>query len=112
MKLRLAPFLLLTLLSPLPASASPPTVDAAAVGLHSGNASNAVALATQALADTSLTPRDRARVLVDRGLAHEMLGDHDAALLDFTEAINAHVLRAPDQARAFYDRGVALDALG
>ena len=94
------------------ADATPPDADAASVALHAGNASNAVALATQALADSTLSPRDRARVLVDRGLAHEMLGEHDAALLDFTEAINARALTGADQARAFYDRGVALDAVG
>jgi Tfp pilus assembly protein PilF len=102
----------LAFLSAAPASASAPTVDAATVALHAGNASNAVALATQALADPSLTPRDRARVLLDRGLAHEMLGEHDAALLDFTEAINARALAGGDLVRAFYDRGVALDELG
>jgi tetratricopeptide (TPR) repeat protein len=94
-----------------PAMGGPPSVDAAAVALHAGNASNAVALATQALDDTSLTPRDHARVLVDRGLAHEMLGERDGALVDLTEAIDARALPAPEQARAFYDRGVTLDEL-
>jgi len=106
------PVLLAWLFFLAPANSTPPTADAASVALHSGNASNAVALATQALADPALMPRDRARVLVDRGLAHGMLGEHDAALLDFTEAINGHVLTSPDQARALYDRGVTLDALG
>ena len=95
-----------------PAEAGPPSVDAAAVALHGGNASNAVVLATQALADPTLSPQDRARVLVDRGLAHEMLGERDAALLDLTEAIGGHVLPDPELARAFYDRGVTLDELG
>ncbi|MEJ1968783.1 MAG: tetratricopeptide repeat protein [Rhizomicrobium sp.] len=93
-------------------SASPPSVEAAAVALHSGNASNAVALATQALADASLSAQDRARVLVDRGLAHEMLGEHDGALADFTEAIDARALSPAELARALYDRGVALDEMG
>ena len=86
--------------------------DAAAAALHAGNASNAVALATQALADPSLSPRDRARVLIDRSLAHESLGERDGALIDCTEAINLHALAPPEQARAFYDRGVTLDELG
>lgn len=94
-----------------PASGGPPSVDAAAVALHNGNASNAVALANQALADQSLTPRDRARVLVDRGLAHEMLAERDAALADFTQAIDSRTLPPPEQAKALYDRGVALDEL-
>ena len=94
------------------ANAEPPFVDAAAVALHGGNASNAVVLATQALADPTLSPQDRARVLVDRGLAHEVLGERDAALLDLTQAINGRVLPKPELARAFYDRGVTLDELG
>ena len=94
-----------------PAAASPPLVDAAAVALGSGNASNAVVLATQALADASLSPHDRAQVLLDRGLAHEMLGEHDAALVDFTESVEARALTKPEQARAFYDRGVTLDEM-
>jgi tetratricopeptide (TPR) repeat protein len=106
------PVLLAWLCFAAPASSAPPAADAASVALHAGNASNAVALATQALADPALMPRDRAHVLVDRGLAHGMLGEHDAALLDFTEAINGHALATPDQARALYDRGVTLDALG
>ncbi len=41
-----------------------------------------------------------------------MLGQHDAALVDFTEAIDGRALVAAEQARALYDRGVALDELG
>ncbi|HEY4942162.1 MAG TPA: SPOR domain-containing protein [Rhizomicrobium sp.] len=93
------------------AAAGPVSADAASVAMHAGNASNAVALATQALADPNLSPRDRARILVDRGLGHEMLGERDAALIDLTEAINARALLGPEQARAFYDRGVTLDEL-
>jgi tetratricopeptide (TPR) repeat protein len=92
-------------------AASPPSVEAASVALRGGNASNAVVLATQALSDPGLSGSDRARVLVDRGLAHEMLGERDGALVDFSEAINAHALSNGEQARAFYDRGVALDEL-
>ncbi|MEI9997276.1 MAG: tetratricopeptide repeat protein [Rhizomicrobium sp.] len=95
-----------------PASASPPEADAVAAALRGGNASSAVARATQALEDPALTATDRARVLMDRGLAHEMLGEHDAALVDFTVAINGHDLPHPEQARALYNRGVALDELG
>jgi tetratricopeptide (TPR) repeat protein len=95
----------------LPAAASAPLVDAAAVALNGGNASNAVSLATQALADASLSPHDRAQILLDRGLAHEMLGERDAALIDFTEALDARALTKPEQARAYYDRGVTLDEM-
>ncbi len=94
-----------------PALAASASVDAAAAALHAGNASNAVVLATQALQDGSLSPRDRARVFVDRGLAHEALGERDGALVDFTEAINLAALPPAEQASALYDRGVTLDEL-
>jgi tetratricopeptide (TPR) repeat protein len=113
MRLQIKPWIGLAMMAALtvPASASPPLVDAATVALGSGNASNAVALATQALADAGLSPHDRAQVLLDRGLAHEMLGEHDAALVDFTEAVEARALTKPEQARAYYDRGVTLDEM-
>jgi tetratricopeptide (TPR) repeat protein len=114
MRLRVAPWIglamMLTVLT-APAAASPAPVDAAAVALSSGNASNALVLATQALADAGLSPHDRAQVLLDRGLAHEMLGEHDAALVDFTESLEARALTKPEQARAYYDRGVTLDEM-
>jgi tetratricopeptide (TPR) repeat protein len=72
-------------------------------------AANGSAGAATNQADSS--PRDRARFLVERGLAQEMLGEHDGALVDFTEAINAHALDNDEQARAYYDRGVTLDEL-
>ncbi|HXC56330.1 MAG TPA: tetratricopeptide repeat protein [Rhizomicrobium sp.] len=95
-----------------PSAAAPGPVEAAAVALHAGNASNAVALATEALQDPGLAPRDRARVLVDRGMAHEMLGERDGALADFTEAIDARILPPDEEVRVFYNRGVTLDELG
>jgi tetratricopeptide (TPR) repeat protein len=113
MRLRAKPWIGLAMAAAavLPALASAPLVDAATVALNSGNASNAVALATQALADTGLSPHDRAQVLLDRGLAHEMLGERDAALVDFTEALEARALTKAEQARAYYDRGVTLDEM-
>ncbi|MBS0472170.1 MAG: tetratricopeptide repeat protein [Proteobacteria bacterium] len=94
------------------AFANPAPLDAVSAALRSGNASGAATLATQALADSSLNPRDRARLLVGRGLAQDMLGARDAALADFTEAIEAHILPGAEEAKALYDRGVVLDELG
>ena len=66
----------------------------------------------QALADPRLQAQDKARLLVRRGLAREMLGERDDALSDFTDAIAARVLGSEEQATALYDRGVTLDELG
>ncbi|MEJ0024651.1 MAG: tetratricopeptide repeat protein [Rhizomicrobium sp.] len=93
-----------------PAGAAPPP-DAVSAALHAGNASDAFALATKALDDKTLSPRARARVLIERGLAREMLGERDEALLDFTEALGSHALPPSEIALGLYDRGVTLDEL-
>jgi len=90
-------------------AASP--VDDALVALQTGNASQAVQLSTAALGGTALSSRDRARLLVNRGLAREILGERDSALIDFTQAIGSHALAPAEQVRALFDRGVTLDEL-
>ena len=68
-------------------------------------------LANQALASGQLSAQDRARILVRRGLAREMLGQRDLALQDFSEAISSRSLLGQEQSAAFYDRGVTFDEL-
>src|SRR5471030_2503538 len=68
-------------------------------------------LANQALGSKHLSARDRARVLVCRGLAREMLGQQNDALVDFNDAIASRTLPVQEQAGALYDRGVTLDEL-
>jgi tetratricopeptide (TPR) repeat protein len=58
------------------------------------------------------TPASQARQLMDSGVAHERLGQHQTALGEFTQALALKALSAPDRVRAIFDRGVALDALG
>jgi tetratricopeptide (TPR) repeat protein len=93
-------------------TAAPNPLDSAEAALQSGNAAGAIAQIDQVLSEPGLQPGDRARALADRGLAHEMLGEHAGALDDFTAAIAAHGLADPEQARAYFDRGVTLDELG
>ncbi len=102
--------LLLCAASPSRAADAPP-VDAASGALQAGNASNALALATQALAAGNLTAHDRARLLIECGLAHEMLGERDDALLDYTQALDGRALAPAEEALGLYDRGVTLDEL-
>jgi tetratricopeptide (TPR) repeat protein len=75
-------------------------------------AAQMLALANQALSAGPLSEPDRARNLVSRGLAHEILGERSDALTDFDKAISARALNASEQAAALYDRGVTLDELG
>jgi tetratricopeptide (TPR) repeat protein len=109
-----APVLTLCLLAVLPARGEPlnALAAAAAAALKAGDTSNADNLATQALAIGALGAEDRARVLLNRGLARERLGRRSEALIDFTAALDLHALPPEDQARTLFDRGVTLDELG
>jgi tetratricopeptide (TPR) repeat protein len=68
-------------------------------------------LANRALEAGQLSAQDRARILIRRGLAREMLGERADALVDFNDAISASALGTEEQASALYDRGVTLDEL-
>ena len=80
--------------------------------LDSGDATHAHRLADEGLKQPGLEPVLRARLLLDRGLASELMGSHDQALVDFTAAIDTHALPAPEQAQALLQRGFLLDSLG
>ena len=68
-------------------------------------------LANKALEAGQLSAQDRARILIRRGLAREVLGERADALVDFNDAISAAALGTEEQASALYDRGVTLDEL-
>jgi tetratricopeptide (TPR) repeat protein len=54
---------------------------------------------------------ERSRLLLDRGLANQVEGDHEAALADLTTALQARTLSLPEQARAFLERGLVMDSM-
>jgi len=58
------------------------------------------------------TAANKARLLMNAGVAHERLGRNEEAVADFTQALAMKTLSREDSVRAIYDRGVALDALG
>lgn len=96
-------------------AAAPKALLAAQITNESGpltDAAQMLASTNRELASGRLSAEDKARNLVKRGLAHEMLGERSDALADFGEAISASVLAAPEQAAVLYDRGVTLDELG
>ena len=53
----------------------------------------------------------QALLLLNSGMAHERLGQHEEALADFGRALAAGGLSKADRVRTTFDRGVALDAL-
>lgn len=79
--------------------------------LDRGDAPEAGQLAADALAQGDLTALQRGRLLLDLGLAHELQGDQDKALADFTGAIQTHALPVHEQAEALLQRGFLLDGL-
>ena len=77
--------------------------------LDVGNATQARRLADTALAEQGVTALERGRLLLDRGLAHELLGASQDALVDFTAAIETHALPTDERAQALLQRGFLLD---
>lgn len=77
--------------------------------LASNDSATAIRLASSALTAGGLSPADQAQLLLDLGLAQEQRAAHDDALVDYTRAIEMHVLAPMMQARALFFRGVALE---
>lgn len=108
-----AGILALTLLA-RPAAAAPvaaaifAAIDSA---LAAGDGGQALRLSDEALNTPSLEGTDRARLMLDRGLAHGLRGEGDEALVDMTAAISARSLPSTEQARAYLERGLVLDGL-
>lgn len=79
--------------------------------LERGDAAKAQQLADTALTENGVTPLERGRLLLDRGLAHELQGEHPEALADFTGAIETHALPVEERAQALLQRGFLLDGM-
>lgn len=84
----------------------------ARAALEDGDAGQARRLADEELKQPGLESVERARLLLDRGLASELAGDHDQALADFTSAIDIRALPSTEQAQALLQRGFLLDGMG
>jgi tetratricopeptide (TPR) repeat protein len=84
----------------------------AKAALDNGDATQARRLVDEELEQPDLQPVERARLLLDRGLASELMGFHDQALVDFTGAVNAKALPAAEQAQVLLQRGFLLDSMG
>ena len=88
------------------------TVNSAREALRLQQPARAAKLYSQALQSPNLTARERAEVLINRGLAYDQLGQPKEAVMDFTQAIALKVLNREGLAKALLDRGIALDEMG
>ena len=110
--------MILWLVALLPGTAvhAEPATDAviAEVGtaLDKGEAAQALQLADGGLKTADNTMLQRSRLLLDRGLAHELLGANQEALRDFTGALQARALPSAEHAQALLQRGFLLDGMG
>jgi tetratricopeptide (TPR) repeat protein len=112
-------FLLLVMALPLAAGsmtahAAPATearIAEVQAALDKGDAAHAVQAAGAGLADGGVTDLQRARLLLGRGIARQLLGDGMAALADVTQALNTGALPVEERAQALLQRGFLLDSM-
>jgi tetratricopeptide (TPR) repeat protein len=105
-------FWVVALAAPLMAApATEAVISEIAAALEKGDSATARHLADDALADKDAMPLERGRLLLDRGLAHELEGEHQDALADFTGALETHALRPEERAQALLQRGFLLDGM-
>lgn len=74
----------------------------------------AVIYAAMAVTAASAGPADKAahaRVLMQRGVAHEQSGQNRLAVFELSQALAIKALSRADTVRAYFDRGVAYDSL-
>jgi tetratricopeptide (TPR) repeat protein len=97
------------------ARAAPATdaqLSGAQAALDAGDAAQAKRLVDTALGQGQVTPLQRSRLLHNRGIAHELLGNHREALADYTAALQTRALPAEERAQALLQRGFLQDSLG
>lgn len=98
----------------LAAKAAPSTeavIAEVGTALDTGDATQARKLADGALAENDLSALQRGRLLMDRGLAHEILDAREDAMADFTAALQTHALPADERAQVLLQRGFLLDGM-
>lgn len=79
--------------------------------LDSGDTQGAAKLANVALRE-EVSASQRGSLLLYRGLARELLGESDAALEDFTRALDTNALPPDEREQTLLQRGFLRDALG
>lgn len=98
--------------SALAATATAAMIAEVQAALDKGDAQHAANLADSALKDGGVSQSERAGLLLYRGLAHELRGEHDDALADFTASLQIHAMPPEEREQALLQRGFLLDGLG
>lgn len=80
--------------------------------LDRGDAQHAALLAEAALKGHAVSPVQRGRLFLYRGLAEELLGSTDAAMSDFSTALDVRALPAALRGQVLLQRGFLRDGLG
>jgi len=93
------------------APSTPALIAEILTALDSGDAQGAAKLANVALRE-DVSASQRGSLLLYRGLARELLGESDAALEDFTQAIDTNALPPDEREQTLLQRGFLRDALG
>ncbi|MGE0210504.1 MAG: SPOR domain-containing protein [Parvibaculaceae bacterium] len=86
-------------------------VDRAYQSLVAGQSRDAIAGFTQGIESRKLPPELLANALLNRALAHQNLGDHQAAIDDYSAAMRVDALTAKLRAVALYNRGLSYQKL-
>jgi tetratricopeptide (TPR) repeat protein len=93
--------------------AVPAVIAEVQAALDQGDAQHAANLTEKALRQKEgVGATDRACLLLYRGLARELLGAHDAAMHDFTQALDTNALPRDEQGQALLQRGFLHEGLG
>ncbi|MBA2587639.1 MAG: tetratricopeptide repeat protein [Alphaproteobacteria bacterium] len=98
-----------------PVAAAPTTpvlIAEVQAALDKGDALQAALLAEGALKEGGVSTIERGQLLFYRGLAQELLGSHDAAVGDFTQALATNALPPEERAQALLQRGFLRDGQG
>jgi tetratricopeptide (TPR) repeat protein len=80
--------------------------------LDRGDAQHAANLADEALKGDEASQAERGCLVLYRGLAEELLGSREAAMRDFTMALDIRALPATEREHALLQRGFLRDGLG
>ena len=92
--------------------ATPAMIAEVLAALDRGDAQHAQILADAALREQGVSAIERGTMLLYRGLAWELLGAHDAAMGDFTQALDTRDLPTDAREQALLQRGFLRDSLG
>ena len=89
------------------------TISQVLAALDRGDAQQAGSLSGSALSQQeAMDAHTRASLLLYHGLASELLGGHDAALRDLTQAIDIKALSSEELGQAYLQRGFLREGLG